>query len=92
MRRHFVDFEAITFLMQGTGDQTGERFIYGLLPVEPIGCRSDFSSHIVEGPAQGREFFFKIVRIEAALHRYPAVGVRLAAGAESRRQERTFLN
>jgi hypothetical protein len=47
------------------------------LPVQPVGSRFDFSGHVVEGPAQGREFF---------------LGVRLAAGAEGRRQERTLLD
>lgn len=91
-RRHLVNLQAVALLTHGAGDEAGERLVDGFLPVEPVGGRFHTSGHIVECPSQGRQFFLKTVRIEATLHRNPIVRVRLAAGAEGRRQERTLLD
>ena len=63
-----------------------------LLPIEAEGSRCGLASHVKECPSCARKFFFKFVKIETALDRFPGTRIRLVFELERLREESAAFN
>ena len=86
MRLHLVNLQAIALLKFHARDETLECRMDRLLPIEAESGRPDLARHIKECPSCGRQFAFKFVRIESALHRFPGTRIRLIFEPERLRE------
>jgi hypothetical protein len=89
VHRHPINLQAVALSKSRARDEALECRMDRLLPVEAESSRPDPARHIKECPSCGREFVFKLVRIENALDRHPGTRIRLVFDAERLREEST---
>ena len=92
MHRHFVDLKAVAFLKPRARDEPLERPMYHFWPVETESRCLELARHIEERPSSGSELVFPLVKIQAAIDRYPPIRIRLGFGAEKLRERGAVFN